>query len=624
MPMKTEDPCAPAGQVPIGAWFSAARAKRGSADAANNPPAALRTDRRVTCPVQYRFIDVSLSESGDDVSFHDRKSSAAARRVPSVSGGRRDLRGRHCFIRRNDDDDPENRASSSAQRDGRARSDRAAARSHEALVRAPAGAAVRPPARAGAAPTTWKCPTSTGCSPDNRPHAVLLRPVGTQLVNRLKYLGALVAASLLVNACGAQAPSEEQADDTGREVASVGPATPGSSPGVDVFPYALPGATFPVTVSLPNSSGQLANVAGTVTVKLSANPTGAILLGSTTKALVNGVARFDLSIAKAGQGYAITASSSQGGTSTSVPFNVAYSQDVGSPGYTLSSAAAISPKVPMFGALNPGEVHYYKFPATAGQQLSVSTYADRLDADWDASMRVRLIGPDGNTELARAGAAGADAPEVDNGLSLVRIAQDGDYYLACDLDQPGRRGGKYAVVMTLATDPGIALQTEAEPWGTSGRNDTIATAQKLNTGTLYGHYDSTATGAATSDFYAIAIVNPVRVRLDLNAARSGAAYGDRAWVGRLELQDASGAVLWANDKSYGLDPAIDYVITKVGTYYVRVTTSNDQPNGRSSPYFLNYQATPYIAGGETMGKVTASAATRLRYGSGDNGSFPRP
>src|SRR3954471_10545264 len=118
MPMKTEDPCAPAGQVPIGAWFSAARAKRGSADAANNPPAALRTDRRVTCPVQYRFIDVSLSESGDDVSFHDRKSSAAARRVPSMSGGGRDPRGRRCFLRRNDDGDPENRASSSVQRGG--------------------------------------------------------------------------------------------------------------------------------------------------------------------------------------------------------------------------------------------------------------------------------------------------------------------------------------------------------------------------------------------------------------------------------------------------------------------------------------------------------------------------
>jgi hypothetical protein len=440
-------------------------------------------------------------------------------------------------------------------------------------------------------------------------------------VNRLKYLGALVFAAVLVNACGPQSPSEEQTeqtDEAASQVASAG-TTAGSSLQVNVFPYALPGETFPVIVSSRSATGQLVN-AGNVTVRLSANPTGATLLGSTTKALVNGVARFDLSL-KAGQGYAITASSTQGSTSTSAPFNVAYSQDVGSPAYTLSSAPVISPKVPMFGALNPGEVHYYKFPATAGQQLSVSTYADRLDnVDWDTSMRVRLIAPDGTTELASAGAARADAPEVDNGLSLVRIPQDGDYYLACDLDEAGRLSGRYAMVMTLAADPGISLQTEAEPWGITGQNDTIATAQKLFTGTLYGHYDSTP-GSQASDFYAIAVSNPVRVRLDLNAARSGAAYGDRAWIGRLELQDASGAVLWANDRSYGLDPAIDYVITRAGTYYVRVTASDDQPNGRSSPYFLNYQATPYVAAAETAANATASGATTLRYGSDVTGSF---
>src|SRR3954464_1818483 len=115
MPMKTEDPCAPAGQVPIGAWFSAARAKRGSADTANKVPAPLRTARRVTCPVRYRFIDVSLSESGDDVSFHDTKSSVAAQRVPSMSGGGRDHCAGRVFLERNDDDDPENRASPSVQ-----------------------------------------------------------------------------------------------------------------------------------------------------------------------------------------------------------------------------------------------------------------------------------------------------------------------------------------------------------------------------------------------------------------------------------------------------------------------------------------------------------------------------
>src|SRR3954452_14479500 len=451
-------------------------------------------------------------------------------------------------------------------------------------------------------------------------------------VNRMK-LSALALSALVASACNAPAPSAGQVanrESPGKAALTLGVGgllnvtvgtTPGVSLRVDVFPYALVNDTFPVIVSTRNSAGQLVTVAGNITISLSTNPTAATLLGASTKAPVNGVARFDVSIAKAGQGYGIKASQAAAGTATSAAFNVAYSQD-GVPGTTTSTAAVISPKVPLFASIAPGDVHYYKFSATAGQHLTVSSYANRNDnADWDTSLRVRLLAPDGTTEIARAAAINADGPGVDNGLLLVRLPQDGDYYLACDADNSGFQAGTYALLTTLVVDPGVSLQKETEAWGATAVNDTIATAQKLNPGTLYGHYDSTATGAPTSDFYSITLVNPIRMRLELNAARSGATYGDRPWVGRLELQDATGNVLWANDKSYGLDPAIDYVITKVGTYYVRVTTSNDQPNGRSSPYFLNYQATPYVAAAETMANATVSGATTLRYGSDVTGSF---
>src|SRR5690242_4090532 len=46
MPMKTESPWEPAGQVPIGGWLSAARATAGKALAASRPVPALRTARR--------------------------------------------------------------------------------------------------------------------------------------------------------------------------------------------------------------------------------------------------------------------------------------------------------------------------------------------------------------------------------------------------------------------------------------------------------------------------------------------------------------------------------------------------------------------------------------------------
>jgi hypothetical protein len=459
---------------------------------------------------------------------------------------------------------------------------------------------------------------------------------GTFSVNRSKLLFALGAFALLANACNpsgqgrssttpsteGQSPTQFQPREPGTALTTAG-TTAGLSLQVDIFPYALTGDTFPVIVSFRNTAGQLMNVVDNITIKLSTNPTAATMLGSSIKAPVAGVARFDVSLSKVGQGYVITASSTKAGTSTSAPFNVTYSQDAGTPATVLSAAQVISPKVPMFASMSPGDVHYYKFSATTGQQVSISSYANRIDnADWDTSLRLRLIAPDGVTEIARSGAANADAPGIDNGLLLVSIPQDGDYTIACDVDQSGFEGGTYALVMTLLAAPTAAsLPKETEAWGTTGQNDTIATAQKLGLGTLYGHYDSTATGAPTSDFYAITILNPVRVRVDLNAARSGAAYGDRTWVGRLELQDAAGNVLWGNDRSYGSDPAIDYVITKAGTYYVRVTASDYQPNASTSPYFLTYSTTPYNAATEATTNTSTAAAMTLAYNSDVSGSF---
>ncbi|MFL5311048.1 MAG: PPC domain-containing protein [Myxococcales bacterium] len=448
-------------------------------------------------------------------------------------------------------------------------------------------------------------------------------------MNRIKQLFALGAtvAVLANQACNSSAGSagRSRTSEAGREVTTAGTVA-GLSLRVDLFPYALPGETFPVEVSFRNSSGQLMNVADNISISLTTNPTGATMLGSTLKAPTNGIARFDLSIAKVGQGYGLTASSTQAGTATSALFNVAYSQDVDTAanpaGYTLDSAPSISPKVPMFSALAPGEVQYYKFRASVGQQVSVLAYANRVDINnWDTAMRVRLLAPDGTTEVARAAAVTPDTLGVDQGISLLRIPQDGSYYIACEVDNAGFQAGAYAMVMTLAANPGLSLQMESEPWGTTGQNDTIATAQKLTPGNLYGHYESNAAGAPTSDFYAITLSGSVRVRVDLTAARSGGSYGDRPWVGRLELQDATGAVLWGNDRSYGLDPAIDYVITKAGTYYVRVTASDSPTSGGSGPYFLNYQSTPYFPTAETTTNTTASGATSIKYASDVSGSF---
>ena len=452
-------------------------------------------------------------------------------------------------------------------------------------------------------------------------------------MNRIKRLFALGASiAVLANpACNGAAPPAGQmglSSAQGQALTTVGTVS-GLSLKIFLYPVALPGEPFAVEVSFRNATGQLMNVSDSVTLRLTTNPTAATLTGTTTRPSVAGVASFPgLIIDKSGLGYILTASSIQGGSATSRTFRIACSEDDEpglSAGGSLATAREMSPKVPEFRVLGAGEVHYFMFRATVGQLLSVSSYASRVDmADWDTSLRLRLIAPDGTTEIARSGAINADARSVDNGFSMIRIPQEGVYYLACDTDQAGFLSGVYSVVMKLDDKPSL-LQIETEPWGATGQNDTHATAQSLlplaTGGPLYGHYDNTAAGAPSSDYYKIVISGPMRVRIDLVAARNGGANGDNIWDGRLDLEDATGRVLWSNDNMNGLDPAIDYIVTVAGTYYVRVTQSAHPASpGTSSPYFLLYQQAAYLPT-VAVGGSTIAAATPIAYGANISSSF---
>jgi len=305
---------------------------------------------------------------------------------------------------------------------------------------------------------------------------------------------------------------------------------------------------------------------------------------------------------------------------------VAYSEDdqltVGGVANTsVATAQSISPSVPIFGTLGGGEVHYFKFNANAGQLVTFMSYASRLDMNgWDTSLRMRLLGPDGTTELARSGAISPDAPGIDTGLG-VSIPATGVYYLACDQDQKGFASGKFGVLLYSPTLPlGAALQTEAEPQGKVGGNDTAATAEALLPGFMYGHYDNPSTNVSASDYYKISVTAAARLHLEIIAARLGAANGGELWDAALSLQDSAGNVLWSSDNTYFLDPSIDYIVTTPGTYYVRVTRSEYATNTASSPYFLYYSPSAYTPVAAAAG-TTAATAPVVAYGSDISGSF---
>ncbi len=445
-------------------------------------------------------------------------------------------------------------------------------------------------------------------------------------VNRLKLLFALGATVALLANQGCSSPAQPADPSQSTRSQAVTAAT--ATLRLDVYPAALPGGTFVAEASYRDSSGNLLSATANVTVALAANPTGAKLGGTLTKAAVNGIARFtDLVIATPGHGYVLSASSTKAVGAKSAAFDVTWSvheaEAVGaSANDATAGAEGLSPAVPMFGTLGPADVDSYRFHAKAGQLLTVASHATRLDlANWDTSLRLRLIAPDAKTEISRSGVPDGNTPAADNGILSLRIPDEGDYFLVCDADGTSFLSGNYAVVMTLA-EPPSALQLETEATGARGQNDTPATAQALSPGLLFGHSDpaapsTTAAGSATPggpDYYKISITAPTHLRLEITAARNGAAYSDALWNSRLVLQDSAGQNLAASDNLISIDPAIDYVVVNAGTYYVKVARANTSASTGSSPYFLSYKTSAYAPSAEKAGNTTAAAAMPIAYG----------
>ncbi len=128
----------------------------------------------------------------------------------------------------------------------------------------------------------------------------------------------LALALLLASACGGGGSSSSPPPPPPPPPAKLGFAV---QPSAAVSSAAIAPA---VKVEIRDASG--ARVAGStaaVTLAIAAGPAGATLAGTTTVAAVDGVATFgDLSIARAGAGYALTATSGTLTAATSIPFAI--------------------------------------------------------------------------------------------------------------------------------------------------------------------------------------------------------------------------------------------------------------------------------------------------------------
>ncbi|HEY2030576.1 MAG TPA: PPC domain-containing protein [Myxococcales bacterium] len=450
-------------------------------------------------------------------------------------------------------------------------------------------------------------------------------------IQQLFALGVSVAV-LASQACNSSPPGGGSTSGTAavKGTAASSAVTVAGTLAFNLPPAAVPGVSTPLEVQFRDSTGALLDTSDTVTMKATVTVGGATSSAGGTAAAVHGVATVNVALTPAGT-WTVTASSSQLTVTTAAITTTVkgtYSEDDAKTAGTSVNASAstaqnISPNVPIFGTLGGGEVHYYKFAGKAGQLFAAEGFANRLDqANWDSALRIRLIAPDGTTELARSSGFGGDANAFDTGVGLS-LPTTGTYYLACDQDQGGFASGKFGVLFTIYKLPtGAVFQTETEAVGATGTNDTIATAQALVPGIMYGHYDNATGNVTTSDFYKISVTAAARLQLELFSSRLGAFGGGKMWDGALQLQNSAGTVLARSDNAAFLDPRIDYTVTTAGTYYVKVSRSEYSTNTANSTYALQFGTAAFTSTAETAATSTTTAtAPAIVYGTNYIGSF---
>jgi hypothetical protein len=471
--------------------------------------------------------------------------------------------------------------------------------------------------------------------------AVELRDDGGKLVttgnSQVTVSGAGVAGTLTVSLSGGRATFSDLHVDSAAQGATLSASLAGQAALVsslfDVkaltlhFDVAPPAGAFagdmnPIQVSFRGPDNQVAPIARAVTISL--QPSGT-LSGTLKQSSVAGLATFsDVAFAAAAAGLSLRATADNV-TQIDAALQPGYTTteieplDKSAPGAvtndTFGTAEAIRAGVAVVGTLPAGDVDWYKFNATAGQILTASTYVGRFDpTKWDSDVRLRLVAPDGTSELWRNENGSPWGGYMDRGFSQVVIPATGQYYLVTEIDG-ATITGRYALLFTLA-NANLQVETEAV---TGGGNDTRATAQAIVPGTVSGFYEGTL------DYYKITIAAPTRVRLELNGGRNGYAGGGSAyWDSSMSLEDGagdlttSGTALWNNDDSIFWDSTVDYVLTTPGDYYVRVDKCCS--NG-PTPYLLTYDAQPWSVTADPGTNLSPGAAMPVAYGQTFGGAY---
>jgi hypothetical protein len=289
------------------------------------------------------------------------------------------------------------------------------------------------------------------------------------------------------------------------------------------------------------------------------------------------------------------------------------------PNGSAATANALSLDRPAAGTIGAADLDFWAFAATVGDLISVEIVATRLDqAAWDAGCntpRLTLFRPDQTTKhLEHDVTLGWDYGGHDLDFPLIRIPESGTWYLCVASDPGVAPAGDYALLVRKGTP--ATYQQEAEPAGTTGVNDTSATAQAITPGTLQGfHTDD------NSDFYSFTITGPTVACFETISQRNGTFGGDTDYfTPELRIYGTDGTtVITSESETFFGDAQACVALLAAGTYFVEV---REDSGGGDAGYFLTYAPSNVSSVPvESEANNTSATANPVSYGTVTRGAF---
>lgn len=311
-------------------------------------------------------------------------------------------------------------------------------------------------------------------------------------------------------------------------------------------------------------------------------------------------------------------SNSASGTTSAFP--VILSNPEEEPNNSTDTATPLGPDLAGNGTLPTfSDIDYWSFTANAGDLIRVELSGTRMSqAAWNDSDSIpllRIVDPDGidmmrhDRTLWMSGSHDLDVP-------LFRIPQAGTWFLRLQPSEANNDGRTYAVRVVFLP-PNLTFEAEAP--GTTGDNDSRATAEAVTTpATIYGWHAN-----GESDYFKFDAVADSLLSFEITAYRNGAYDGEADYTNpRLWLYSPDGKKVEKISASIFEDVEFTYRVKTAGTWTIRVV--EDGGCDGSGPYFLTINSVPVPGRQEVSPNGTPATADGIAYGdfiTGSAGTF---